>query len=179
MAAKKSTPKKTVKKSKPSPAVKRDARRTSLDMYRLKLVLSENPLLATFTPREIETFCRRLSLRQVRKGEKIFKEGDHGDYLFFVIQGKVEVRLEGSHEHHLLGLYAEGALVGEMAVVDEYPRSATVTALEDSEILILTKSRFDEIITKNKDLGIKLLLSIARVISTRLRNTLGRFFELA
>ena len=176
MATKKSAPKKTMKKGKPSAI---GAGGTSFDMYRLKLVLSENPLLAAFTPKEIETFCRRLSLRQVRKGEKIFKEGDHGDYLFFVIQGKVEVRLEGSHEHHLLGLYAEGALVGEMAVVDEYPRSATVTALEDTEILILTKSRFDEIITKNKDLGIKLLLSIARVISTRLRNTLGRFFELA
>lgn len=160
------------------PAARKYAEAAS-EMYRLRMILRENLLLKSLTQEEIDYFSHQLSLRYFSKGKTIFKEGEHGDYLFFVIQGKVEVRLENSHNQHVLGLYAEGALVGEMSIVDEYVRSATVSAIEDTEILILTKTKFDEIIKKKSKLGIKLLLGISRVISARLRNTMGRFFELA
>ncbi len=148
-------------------------------MYRIKMVLKENPLLQGLTQQEVDYFSSQFSLRQIPRGKKIFQEGDHGDYLFFVICGRVEVRLENSHNHHILGLYTEGALVGEMAIIDEYPRSATVSAIEESEILILTRTRFNTILEEKPKLGTKLLLGISRVISSRLRNTMGRYFELA
>lgn len=179
MATKKAQPKKTPKKSGKKKLEASDARKSGNEMYRMGLTLRENPLLEGWAQSEIDYLSHNLSLRSVPKGKVIFKEGDHGDYMFFVIHGKVEARLDSSRNHHVLGLFNSGSLVGEMALIDEYPRSATVSTIEDTEILILTKTKFKTILQDKPGLGIKLLLSISRVISTRLRNTMGRFFELA
>lgn len=180
MATKKAQLKKALKKpGKKNTKASSDARKSENEMYRMGLTLRENPLLEGWTQNEIDYLSHNLSLRSVPNGKTIFKEGDHGDYMFFVIHGKVEAKLDSSRNHHMLGLFNSGSLVGEMALIDEYPRSATVTAIEDTEILILTKTKFKGILQDKPGLGIKLLLGISRVISTRLRNTMGRFFELA
>lgn len=179
MAAKKKQPEKASKKTGENKPKAQEARKSENEMYLMGLTLKENPLLEGWTQKEIDFFSRHLSLRKVPKGKTIFREGDHGDYMFFVIHGKVEARLDSSRNHHVLGLFNSGSLVGEMSIIDEYSRSATVSTIEDTEILILTKARFKTILHEKPGLGIKLLLSISQVISKRLRNTLGRFSELA
>jgi CRP-like cAMP-binding protein len=66
-----------------------------------------------------------------------------------------------------------------MSIVDDYPRSATIVVTEPSELLILTKNRFESICRKNPGVGIKFLRGLAKNLSMRLRKTTGRFADLS
>ena len=73
------------------------------------------------------------------KGEIIFREGDNGDSFFEVIKGKVGVYTGyGSDTEQKLTEIASGHIVGELALIDAFPRSATVVALEDTELTEVT-----------------------------------------
>lgn len=137
------------------------------------------PFFDSFQPEDIEYFAPHLSLRQVKEGTTLFVEGDMGNYLFFIIEGVMEIMLNADNrQQKIVATYGPGASVGEMAMIDEYERSATVRATTDCEILILTKSKFDELLEANPKVGIKILKGLARNISLRLRATQGRFRDI-
>jgi len=66
-----------------------------------------------------------------------------------------------------------------MSLVDDYPRSATVVAIEPSELLILTKKNMDNIAKERPGIGLKIYKGLAKMLSLRLRDATGRFAELA
>ncbi len=72
----------------------------------------------------------------------------------------------------------QGSCVGEMAIMDDHPRSATIVVKEPSELLVLTKNRFESICKENAPVGIKFLKGITKNLSIRLRKTTGKFFDL-
>lgn len=137
------------------------------------------PFFDPFTEEEVGAFAKHLSLRQVDEGTELFREGDMGDYLFFVIDGMVEICLQSDSKHHkVIADFGPGATVGEMAMLDEFERSATVRTSTKCEILILTKSKFDWILEEHPKIGIKVLKGLAKNISLRLRASTGRFKDI-
>jgi len=137
------------------------------------------PFFDSFDDDEIRDFSKNLSLRQVREGEVLFREGDVGDYLFFIVEGVIEIMLENENrQHKVIATYTTGASVGEMSLIDEYERSATVRAGSNCEILVLTKTKLDKIISENPVIGIKILKGLAKNISERLRTQVGRYRDL-
>jgi CRP-like cAMP-binding protein len=133
------------------------------------------PFFSEFGSGDIGELSSFMSLRQVPAETELFRAGDVGDFLFFLIEGEVEVVVEkhdGSRE--VIAKLGPGASVGEMAMIDEYERSATVRAATDLEILILTKSRFDSIIEEHPHIGVRVLRGLAKNISLRLRTSQGR-----
>jgi CRP-like cAMP-binding protein len=66
-----------------------------------------------------------------------------------------------------------------MSIVDDYPRSATIVVTKPSELLILTRKRFNSMCLKAPSVGIKFLLGLSKNLSMRLRDTNGRFADLA
>ncbi len=99
--------------------------------------------------------------------EFVFTEGDPGDELFVVLSGKVRVQ-KGSTTIVTLG---QGEHFGEMALVDKEPRSATVSAVEDTRVLVMKRADFLYFIKHERDLAVKLLWQFLGVLSARLRNT--------
>lgn len=97
-------------------------------------------------------------------GEDIFTEGDVGDALYLVVAGRVRVH-RGEREVVELG---ERECFGEMAILDAAPRSATVTALVESQLLKISREDFQEIMTEKPQIG----MGIIKVLSRRLREAL-------
>lgn len=143
-------------------------------------ILREIPFFEDFSDDELDFFSKNASLRFFPEQTILFKEGDIGDYLFFVVEGSVEVRIQATASKPIIiATFEHGSCIGEMSIVDDYPRSATIVVTEPSELLILTKNRFESICRKNPEVGIKFLRGLAKNLSMRLRKTTGRFADLA
>ena len=98
-------------------------------------------------------------------GEEIFAEGEAGDALYLVLDGKVRVH-RGDRQIAELG---ERECFGEMAILDASPRSATVTAVKDTNLLKISREDFQEIMAEKPEIA----LGIIKVLSHRLRGAIG------
>ncbi len=157
-----------------------DKHNAEITFSTLNHLLREIPFFEAFTDDELDFFARNVSLRYFPDETVLFNEGDIGDYLFFVVEGKIEVCLQSTDSRPLIiAAFEQGSCIGEMSLVDDYPRSATIVVREPSELLILTKTRFETICRKNPQVGIKFLRGLAKNLSLRLRKTTGRFADLS
>ena len=146
---------------------------------RIKYILGENPFFEDFSSGELDFFSSNVSIRYFLDQTVLFREGDIGDYLFFIVEGAVEVRLESEKSRRLIiGTFERGSCIGEMSIVDDYPRSATVVVKKPSELLLLTRNRFESICREDPSVGIKFLSGLTKNLSLRLRETTGRFADL-
>lgn len=131
--------------------------------------------------REIEVFLGRkestlaaleacMEKRSYKAGEKIFSQGDTGDEMFLIRRGAVRIVLPlGNKQSHHLATFGRGDFFGEMAFLDTDPRSADALAFSDIDLFVLSRKRFDTLAEEHKRLAIGLILSVARVLSVRLR----------
>jgi len=108
-------------------------------------------------------------VRAVPAGETIFEEGDPGDAMYVVIEGEVAVRVAGRD----MSLVGAGSIFGEMALIDDSPRSAAAVAKTDCRLVAIDEPRFMEMVQKTP----RFALLLMRVLANRLRLTdaaLGR-----
>lgn len=100
--------------------------------------------------------------RRFRRGEVLFHQGDPGDALFVVTSGAVKISLPSEEgDEAIIATIRAGEFFGELALLDEAPRSATATALEPTETLVLPRSRFRELIATEPALRDALLATLA------------------
>ncbi|ACL02083.1 cyclic nucleotide-binding domain-containing protein [Desulfatibacillum aliphaticivorans] len=134
--------------------------------------LSVIPMFEDLTHEQMLAVSKQTLLLTVEAGETVFREGDKGDFVCFVAEGLLAVVkcLEGDKFAELTSL-PQGSSIGEMAVIDDFPRSATVIARKPSQLITMTRSQFHRVVTENPEIGIKLLKGIARVLSMNLRKT--------
>lgn len=118
--------------------------------------------------------------RQFSAGAVIVHEGDPGDSMFIMRRGEVEITKkltlvldeETPKERVMVRHRAEdGVTFGEMALLENEVRSATVTALSDCDLLELHRKDFLQLIHKDSAMGLKLLLRLAQLLSHHLRKT--------
>jgi F420-non-reducing hydrogenase small subunit len=95
--------------------------------------------------------------RHVARGEIIFHEGDAGDCMYLIVNGSVGISKHDAHDDHLIDTIGPGDFFGEMALIAKMPRSATVTALEPSELIVIDKQRFLESIETQPKLTVALI----------------------
>jgi len=108
----------------------------------------------------------------------VFEEHERHSYLCVVLKGRVAVMKEDVDEgQQQLVTFEPGSVFGEVSLVDGQPRSASVIALEDSLVIVLTQEAFNGILEKYPALGVQLLLKVARFLSGRLRQTSGALVE--
>ena len=110
------------------------------------------------------------------KGSTLFIEGDPGDFVGFITSGKLEVKKQTEFKGRqiILALLSKGSLVGELSMVDQQPRSATVSATEDSRLIVLRREALDSIMQTYPYIGIKILKGLNQILSTRLRKAVDR-----
>ncbi|HFE52369.1 MAG TPA: cyclic nucleotide-binding domain-containing protein [Bacteroidetes bacterium] len=135
-------------------------------------ILRKIPVFADLKPRELKEFERVLHRREFEKGEVIFREGEPGVGMYIIYKGSVGIfKNTPSGGEELLAELKPGEFFGEMALLDESPRSATAKALEDSIILGLFQPDLFDLIERKPKLGTKILLNLAHIIGERLRRT--------
>jgi serine/threonine protein phosphatase PrpC/CRP-like cAMP-binding protein len=137
-------------------------------LAKLKLETLQNATLFRYLNyQELVKVGNITDVRHFVVDEAIFTEGDEGDELFVVLTGLVRVQ-KGATTIVQLG---SGEHFGEMALIDKEPRSATVTAVEDTRLLVMKRPDFLYLIKHERDLAVKLLWQFLGVLSARLRNT--------
>lgn len=105
-------------------------------------------------------------------GTRIFQYGDPGDKLFIILEGKVRISREvAGMGEEALAVLGPGEVFGEMALLDESPRSADARAHERCRLLVIAKDAFDDLLFLHKDLAFEVLWSCVRTLSGRLRET--------
>lgn len=113
-----------------------------------------------------------LEPKNVLKGQTIIAEGETGEEMYVLIKGEIEIsRFTLEKESYTVAKLTDqmNIFFGELALVDNDRRSATVAALSDCELLVLTRTKFRELGEKHSDIGWNLALEIAGMISGRLR----------
>src|ERR1700722_12922016 len=105
-------------------------------------------------------------------GTRIFQYGDPGDKLFIILEGKVRISREVSGlGEEALAVLGSGEVFGEMALLDESPRSADARAHERCRLLVIPKDAFEDLLFMHKDLAYEVLWASVRMLSARLRET--------
>jgi CRP/FNR family cyclic AMP-dependent transcriptional regulator len=140
----------------------------SIDVEQLKRVsLFENLL-----PEQLRLVSQIVDEVDVEAGHRIFVDQDRADRFYFIVRGKVRIskQVPGVGEEALTILQA-GDYFGEMALIEDRPRSADAIAHTPCVLGSISRARFDELLFMNKDLAYDLLWTFVRVLSSRLRDT--------
>lgn len=127
-----------------------------------------------FEKADIEALAGFLKLYRAGKGGVILREGDPGDYMVLLIEGKVDIlKSDTQHRQKLVSTVLPGTTIGEMAVVDGERRFATCVASEPTVFAVLSRDTLAHIIHDQPRLGVKILVQLLAMMSQRLRQTSG------
>jgi CRP/FNR family transcriptional regulator, cyclic AMP receptor protein len=131
------------------------------------LPLSSNFL--TTLPEKLSTgLLASSTLRSLKAGELLFLAGDPGDGLYRVEEGLLKVSIGGlDGAERILAILGPGAFVGDLAILDGLPRSASVGALRDSKVRFVSRPDFDSFAERNPEI----YKHLVRMLAARLRNT--------
>ena len=121
-------------------------------------------LFKGLTPREVEDILHCGKIIHFREGQIVFHEGMLGSNMFIVLSGKVAIY----KKRRLIARCEIGDAFGEMAVLNDRPRSATATAVGDVKLFTIDDLELKQVL--HRDVGEKLLLNVIHVLSERLEN---------
>lgn len=132
--------------------------------------LSRIHLFAGLANEGLERIAAIASEESFRVGETVFKEGDPGDKLFMILEGKVRIskNVSGMGEE-ALAVLGPGEAFGELSLIDEFARSADAKVHEKCRLLVITKEGFEDLLFLNKDLAYEILWNFTKILSSRLR----------
>jgi CRP/FNR family cyclic AMP-dependent transcriptional regulator len=123
-------------------------------------VLKKIPLLASLAETDQENLASLMKHKAIRKGELLFRQGDEGTTLYIILQGRIKISVSRRTDTVTLAILGQGEFFGEMALLDDLPRSADAMALEDSQLYALNRKDF-----------LSFLKNILDSLSFRLRKT--------
>ena len=136
--------------------------------------LKNAPMFAELGNSDLKRLAKLMAEMQFAAGSVVIKEGDQAAGLFVVSSGKLEAVRGGSAGHaQALATYRPGDFFGEMALLEGFPRSATVRAIEDSECLVMTRGDFMAELKNHPNLAVGMLPALVR----RLRDADARIAE--
>ena len=136
-------------------------------------------LLENFSPPEVRLLAHFMEVFRAGAGSEIIREGDGGDFMLMVIEGKVEVRKRDRwNTPQVMGVVEPGRILGEMSMIDGEPRFATCVAADPVLVAVLDREALARIIVEQPMLGAKILMELVLMLSQRLRTTGARLLGL-
>ncbi len=139
----------------------------------LTQVLQSVDLFEGLSIDEIKKVARICSEKQYSKGQIIAREGEQGDELYIITEGFVEVLLgeKPSSSARVVVSLGSGQVLGEMALLDQGPRSATLRATSEPTILqVVQRKNFEELCQENTHIGYIVMRNLAADLSFKLRH---------
>ena len=129
-------------------------------------VLRALPIFETLDDDCLKPITRVAMLRKIPRHTVVLHAGDHTDSIYFVLSGSLKVQVSDEDGREvILSMLGPGELFGEMGVLDDHPRSATVLAVDPSEVVVMGKADFKQCLVDNPDVS----LFIMRNLTKRLR----------
>lgn len=138
--------------------------------------LKSVPLFSRLGEASVDAILRLTRRRRFKKDDVIFHEKEVGDSLFVILHGRVKIAIFGDDGKEVtLSVLSEGDFFGEMALLDQEPRSATVIAEEECELLSLQRDDFTRALEQDPGMG----TSLIQVLASRLRKANHQISTLA
>jgi CRP/FNR family transcriptional regulator, cyclic AMP receptor protein len=126
-------------------------------------------VFATLSPSELRVVDGLLHERSYLKGEIIFDEGEEGQALHLVIAGRVIICRQGNPDAARIAEIEAGVVFGELALLDNMPRSAQAVAAEDCVLGSLSRADFESLLDTHAVIASKIALQLARHLGRQLR----------
>ncbi len=137
-------------------------------------LLSGVPFFSSLGADAVTELASQMRLRKVRRGDRIFSQGDPGDSLFLVASGRIKIFIEDAEGEQLTILFCgPGNCFGEMALLDGKARSATAEALEQTEVWVVTRRSFLDLVRNSPEISIEVIVFLC----SKLRTNLARMEE--
>lgn len=133
------------------------------------------PLLENFSPTEVRLLAQFMEVYQAEAGMEIIREGDGGDFMLLVLEGRADVhKRDRWNTPQLIAQVEPGRTLGEMSMIDGEPRFATCVAVDRVLVALLDRESLARIIIEQPLLGAKVLMELVLMLSQRLRATSER-----
>ena len=144
--------------------------------------LQQVDILADLTRAELDRIHPIVTRRQVTAGAVIMREGEPGDEMYLFAEGEVTVSKNltlkigkragfGQAEKSMVSLNAERvSFFGDMAIIENDTRSATITAATDCVLYAVSRGDFEDLCSRHPEVGVKVLRRVAKVLSKRVRD---------
>lgn len=120
--------------------------KTSEVKFRLKELLSKIFIFSSLDPKDMDIILNAMDFKRFRKGDTVIKQNDDGNELFIVEHGRLSCSKYQNGQYMQIRYYQPGEFFGELALLYNTPRQATITALEDCELLSLDRETFNHIV---------------------------------
>lgn len=121
------------------------------------------PLFASFPEEPLRTLATVVSRRTATRGSIIMAAGDPTDSLYIILSGRFKVMMsDADGKEVILSILAPGEFFGEMGLIDDAPRSASVVAIEPCELLVITRRDFKKCMTENADMAMAVMKGLVR-----------------
>ncbi len=134
--------------------------------------LKHSPIFARLDTFMFQTVEAKLVFQKLEAGEMLFNEGEHGDYMAFVLLGElVALKTNPDGSTIQIGSVKAGDSTGEMALIDALTRSASVKAVQLTALVRLSKTDFEMLLTDYPRIGVEMLRGLATMLSLKFRRT--------
>ncbi|MBK6885675.1 MAG: Crp/Fnr family transcriptional regulator [Tetrasphaera sp.] len=131
-------------------------------------VLRRSPLFAGLNEQATQDLLTAMTPLRMERGDELFHEGDPGDRLYVITEGKVKLgRTSSDGRENLLAILGPGEMFGELSLFDPGPRTATATAVAETQLVGLTNDQLHAYLSRHPNVALTLLAALAR----RLRRT--------
>ncbi|MEI7429385.1 MAG: Crp/Fnr family transcriptional regulator [Betaproteobacteria bacterium] len=129
-------------------------------------MLAGSQLFSTFPPEALGELAKQAVIKNVPEKQIVFEKGDPGSQMFAILQGRVKISsFSEDGKEVIFAILESGDFFGETSLLDDLPRSATCTAIEDCQMITLERKNFIPFLERNPKLAIHLL----SLLSQRLR----------
>jgi signal transduction histidine kinase len=125
------------------------------------------PLFADLSEEDLERLYQMAETVSIPAGELVFEEGSPGDALYVVLDGELEVSKRQSGQEAVLAVRRAGEFIGEMSLLEQAPRSASVRTLRESRLLMINQAAFGTLLSCSPSAHLTML----RAVTSRLRST--------
>ena len=142
---------------------------------RIHSLIPKCPLLENFSTGEVRLLAHFMEVYRAQPGVEMIREGEGGDLMMLVIEGRVDVaKRDRWNTPQLIAVVEAGKTLGEMSMIDGEARFATCIAVEPALIAVLDRESLARIIVEQPLLGAKILMELVLMLSQRLRATSDR-----
>jgi CRP-like cAMP-binding protein len=138
-------------------------------------LLRKIPMFAKIEPAKLKLLAFTSERLSYSDGDVLFRQGDDGDAAFVIISGKAEVSINTDEGPLVVARLSDHDFVGEIAILCDVPRTATVTAITNLEALRITKDLFFRLVKEFPEIAIEVMRELAH----RLENTNSRLRDVA
>ncbi len=126
-------------------------------------VLRTVPLFAGLSDEQLRLLVGVVTRRNVARGTIVIVEGDPTDSLYIIIAGRLKVMMSDTEgKEVILAMLGPGEFFGEMGLIDDSPRSATVMAVEPCDLIVITKREFKKILADNFEMAMTVMRGLVR-----------------